>query len=104
LTLRPLDHGDHAIEERLAGIGGDLDDEPVRQHARAAGDGAPVAAGLANDGRALAGDGALVDRRDADDDLAVARNERPGLDEDEMALAEVGARDGDELRASRIEL
>jgi hypothetical protein len=68
------------------------DDEPVRQDARAARDGAAVAAGLADDGCALAGDRALVDRRDADDDLAVARDELARLDEDEVALAEVGAR------------
>ena len=74
LPLGALDHRDHPVEERLAGVGRDADDEPVGQHARAAGDGAAVAAALADDRRALAGDGALVDRRDALDDLAVARD------------------------------
>ena len=55
------------------GFGGDADDEPVGEDARAAGDRAAVAAALADDRRALAGDGALVDRGDALDDLAVAR-------------------------------
>ena len=72
LALGALDHRDHPVEERLARVGRDADDEPVGQDARAAGDRAAVAAALADDGRALAGDGALVDRGDALDDLAVA--------------------------------
>jgi hypothetical protein len=55
------------------GLRGDAHDEPVGEHARAAGDRAAVAAALADDRRALAGDGALVDRGDAFDDLPVAR-------------------------------
>ena len=47
--LGALDERDHAVEERLAGLLGDLDDDPVGGHARAAGDGAAVAAGLADD-------------------------------------------------------
>jgi hypothetical protein len=57
------------------GIGGDAHDDPVGQHARAAGHGAAVAAGLAHDRRRFAGDGALVDRGDAFDDLAVGRDQ-----------------------------
>ena len=72
-ALRAFDHRDHPVEERLAGIGGHADDEPVREHARAAGDGREVAAGFAHHRRAFAGDRALVDRRDALDDLAVGR-------------------------------
>ena len=72
LPLRALDQRDHAVEEGLARVGGDADDEPVGEHARAAGDGAAVAAALADHRRALAGDGALVDRGDALDHLAVA--------------------------------
>ena len=45
LPLGALDHRDHPIEERLAGIGADADDDPVREDARPAGDGAAVAAG-----------------------------------------------------------
>jgi hypothetical protein len=66
--------------------------DPVREDARPARDGAAVAAGLADHGRALAGDRALVDRRDASTDLAVARDELPAVDEDDVALAEDGAR------------
>ncbi len=50
LTLGAFDHRDHAIEEGLAGIGADPDDDPVREHACARDDGAAIAAGLADDG------------------------------------------------------
>ena len=73
------------------GFGGDADDEPVGEHARAAGDGAAVAAALADDRRALAGDRALVDRGDALDDLAVAGDDVAGLDEHDVALARAAA-------------
>ena len=72
-ALRALDHRDHAIEETLALAARDAHDEPVRQHARAARHGREVAAGFAQHGRRLARHGALVDRRDAFDDLAVGR-------------------------------
>ena len=63
--LGALDEGDHAVQEGLAGLLRDLDDDAVREHARAAGDRAAVAAGLADDGRRLAGDRGLVDGGDA---------------------------------------
>ena len=69
LPRRALDERDHAVEERLAGVGGDADDDVVGQHLRAAGDRRAIAAAFADDGRALAGDRALVDRRDAFDRL-----------------------------------
>ena len=80
--LGALDERDHAVEERLARLLRDLDDEPVREEPRAAGDGRAVAAGLADDGRGLAGDRRLVDRAGALDDVAVggddlARPRRP---------------------------
>ena len=31
--LAPFDHGDHAVEEGLAGVGGDADDQPVGEDA-----------------------------------------------------------------------
>ena len=43
--LRAFDQRDHAVQKTFAGIGGDADLDFVRQHARAAGDGAAVAAG-----------------------------------------------------------
>ncbi len=74
LPLRALDQRDHPVQERLAGVGRDLDDDPVGQHLGAAGDRAPVSAGFADHRRALAGDRGLVDRGDAHDD----RRRRPG--------------------------
>ena len=73
------------------GIGGDAHDEPVGEHARAAGHGAPVAAALADHRRALAGDGALVHRGDALDDLAVAGDEVARLHEHEVAARAAAA-------------
>ena len=85
-----LDEGDHAVEEALAGLLGDLDHDAVREHARAAGDRGAVAAGLADHGRRLAGDGGLVDRGDALDDGAVAGDDLARLDDDDVAARELG--------------
>jgi hypothetical protein len=73
-----LDQADHVVEEALAGVGGDAMTRLVGEDARAAGDGAAVAAGLADDGRGLAGDGGLVHRGGALDDLAVAGDQLAG--------------------------
>ena len=88
-----LDERDHPVDEGLAGLARDLDDDPVGQHGRAPGDGAPVAAGLADDGCGLAGDRRLVDGRDPLDDVAVAGDDLAGLDDDEVAEAQLGAPD-----------
>ncbi len=56
LALGTLDQRDHPVQKRVAGIGGDAHLDPVRDHARAAGHGGPVAARLANDRSRLAGD------------------------------------------------
>ena len=74
LAAGALDQRDHPVEERLARLGGDPHDDPVGQHPGAAGDRRAVAARLADHRRRLAGDGRLVDRGDALDDLAVARD------------------------------
>ena len=71
LTAGAFDEGDHPVDERLARLRGDAHHDPVGEHARAAGDGAAVAAGLADDRGGLAGDRRLVDGRDAPDDVAV---------------------------------
>ena len=39
LPLRALDQRDHAVQKCLAGIGGDLDLDPVREDTRAPGHG-----------------------------------------------------------------
>ena len=60
--------------------------EPVGKHARAAGDAAAVAAALADDRGAFAGDGAFIDRGDAFDHFAVAGNQVAGFDQHDIVL------------------
>ncbi len=48
LPVGALDEGDHPVDEALAGLLGDLDDDAVGQHGGAAGDRRAVAAGLAD--------------------------------------------------------
>ena len=99
-ALGALDEGDHAVEERLPGLLGDLDHEPVGEQARAARDRRAVAARLADDRRGLARDRRLVDRADALDDLAVRGDDLAGLDDDDVAAPELGC--GDLLEAARV--
>ena len=89
LTARAFDHRDHPVEERFARVDGDAHDQPVGQHARAAGHGGEIAAGLADHRRRLAGDRALVDRGDAFDHLAVERDRVARLDQDDGALPQL---------------
>ena len=91
LPAGALDQGDHPVDEALARLLGDLDDDAVRQHLRAAGDRVAVAAALADHRRALTGDRALVDAGDAVDDVAVAGDDVAGLADDPVALAAVAA-------------
>ena len=74
LAFGPFDQFDHAVHERLAGVGGHADRDLVGEHLGAAGDGRAVAAGLADHGGRFAGDGRFVDRGGAFDDLAVGGN------------------------------
>ena len=60
-------------------------DDAVGEHLGAAGDRAPVAAGLADDRGGLAGDRRLVDAGDTLDDVAVAGDDLPGHDDDPVA-------------------
>ena len=79
---RAFHEGDHAVEERAAGGGGDAHDQPVGDDLGAARHRGAVAARLADHRRAFARDGALVDAGDPLDHLAVAtgsgRRPRPG--------------------------
>ncbi len=93
LPLRALDQRDHAIEEAVPRLGGDAHLDPVRDDARAGGDGGTVAARLADDGRALAGDRRLVDAGDALHHLAVGGDQVAGLDQHQLALFELGGGD-----------
>ena len=67
------------------GLGGDPDDDPVGEHHGAAGDRAPVAAGLADHRGGLAGHRGLVDGGHALDDVTVAGDPLPGLHDDHVA-------------------
>ena len=61
-------------------------------HARAAGDGAAVAAALADDRRGFAGDRRFIDARDAFDDFAVGGNDVARFADDEIAFVQVRSR------------
>ena len=75
------------------GLIGDADFDFVGQHARAAGDGAAVAAAFADDGRGFAGDGGFVHRGRAFDDFAVGGNDFAGAHDHDVAFAQVGGAD-----------
>ena len=85
-----LDQRDHPIQERLAGLLGDFHDDLIGGHARAAGDRAAIAAGLADHRRRLAGDRRLVDRRDALDHRAVAGDQLARGDDHDVAARQLG--------------
>ena len=91
LPVGPLDERDHPVEERLARLGRDAHDDLVGQHPGAAGDRRAVAAGLADDRCRLAGDGRLVDRGDALDDVAVAGDHLAGAHDAHVADGELRA-------------
>ena len=82
------------VEETFAGIGGDVDEEGVGEDGGAAGHGAAVAAGFADDGGGFAGDGGFVHGGCTFDDFTVAGDEFAGLHEDEVAFGELGGVDG----------
>ena len=101
LTLRSLDEGDHAVEEAFARDCRDPHDDLIREHAGASGDGGAVAAGLPDDRRRLSGDGGFVDARDSLDHLAVGGDDLSRRDDDDVAEAELDARDVLERARSR---
>ena len=92
LPVGPFHQGDHPVEEGLAALGGDAHHDAVGQHLGAAGDRRAVATGLADDRGRLAGDGRLVHRGDAFDDLAVGGDEVARLADDQVALGQLGRR------------
>src|SRR5205823_8694144 len=94
MPLGALDQRDHTVQEGLAGVGGDPDDQPVGEDAGAAGDAAAVAAAFADDGGAFASDGAFIDGGHAFDDLAVSRVQFADFDQDHIVLSERGSRYG----------
>ena len=96
LPVGPLDEGDHPVEERLARLRRDPHDDAVGEDPGASGDGRAVAAGFADHRRRLAGDGRLVDRGDALDDVTVAGDHLAGLDDDQVADLQLRRRNIDD--------
>ena len=88
-----LNHRDHAVDERMAGLGGDFDDDAVAEDARAARDGAAIAAALPDNRGGFAGDGGLVDGGDALDDVAIRGDHIAGFADDEVAFDQIGGGD-----------
>ncbi|GAA3467397.1 hypothetical protein GCM10018965_019500 [Nonomuraea roseola] len=95
LPVGALDEGDHPIDEALARLLGDPDGDLVGEHLGAAGHRGTVTAGLADHRSGLAGDGRLVHAGDALDHVAVTGDDLPGLDDDDVALPQLGR--GDQL-------
>src|SRR5262249_56957437 len=75
----------HRQEDGEAGAGGVFHSDQAGKTGRAAGNGRPAAACLANDGSRLAGDRRFVDRGDAFDNFAIPGDEIPRLDKDNVA-------------------
>ena len=92
LPLGAFHQRDHAVEEGRALRRGDAHLDPVRQHARAAGDRRAVAAAFADDRRGFAGDRRLVHRGDAFDHLAVAGDQVAGFHQHDVARLAAPAR------------
>jgi len=99
-----LDQADHPVDEGLAGLRGDLHDDPVAEHAGSPGDSAAVAAVLAHDGSGFTGDRRLVDARDAGDDVAVSGDHLARFDDHDVTESEVGGRgvDGSGVQSIRV--
>ena len=95
LAVGAFDERDHAVQKRVPGLGRDLHDDAVGQHGRATGDGGAVAARLPDDRGRFSGDGRLVHRGDALDDVAVGRDDVARLAHDAVALAQ--RRGGDDV-------
>ena len=89
LAFRAFDHRNHSVEKAVALLHRDADDDAVADDARAAGDGAAVAAALANDGRRFASDGGFIHAGDAFDHFAVGGNHVTRFADDEVALLQI---------------
>ena len=81
-----------------------LDLDPVRQHLGAAGNGRAVAAGFADHGSRLAGNGRLIHRSHAFNHFAVARDVVAGLDVNHVSCAKQAADDLFKAAVGRVAL
>ncbi len=93
LPLRALDQRNHAVQKGLARIRRNANLDLVRQHLRSAGNRRPIAAGLANHRRGLTCNRRLVNRSNAVDHLAIARNHVAGNHQDNISRAQIRTRD-----------
>jgi hypothetical protein len=93
LALGPFDQRDHAVEEALSRFLRHAHGDRVGQHAGACRHRAAVAARLADDRRAFAGDGRLVDRGHARDHFAIGGDQLAGLDHHDGAARQFAGRD-----------
>src|SRR5207249_44464 len=91
-----FDQRNHAVEEGFARIRADPDLDVIREYLGAR-DRAAVAAGLANYGRAFAGDHGLVHAGDALDHVAVSRNDVVWLTDHDVSPAKNRCADGFDL-------
>jgi hypothetical protein len=92
LPVGAFDQRDHAVEEAVAGFGGDADDDLVGQHLGPADHTGTIGAGLAQHRCGFAGDRGFVDRGQALDDLAVGGDLLAGADDHGVARAQVSGR------------
>ena len=88
LPLGPFHQSNHAIQEGLARARGDAHDDAIGQDFRAAGYGGTVAATFANDRCGLAGNRRFIDRGDAFNDFAIARDDLTRFNDNHVAFAQ----------------
>ncbi|MCY1411039.1 hypothetical protein D9M71_264210 [compost metagenome] len=88
LPFGAFNQGDHTVQGRLAGVGGDFHQQPVGHHSGVAGHRRTVATRLTDYRRGLAGDRRLVDGRNAFDYFTVAGDHFTGHHAHDVALAQ----------------
>ena len=87
--LRAFDQRDHPVEKAAAFLHRDPNHNAIADHARAAGDGAAVAAAFANHRSRFTRDGGLVHAGDAFDHFAIGRNHIARFADDEVAFLQI---------------
>ena len=90
LTAGAFHHGNHAVQEGIARLRRDADDNAVADHAGAARHGAAVAAAFPDDRGGFARNGGLVHAGNAFNHFAVKRNDVPCFAQHLLSLAQFG--------------
>ena len=91
LPLGAFNQSNHLVDESFAGVRCDTNFDLIGQYPRAPRDGRAIAARFANDRSGLSGDGRLIDRCDAIDDISVTWNHFARGHNNNIAGAEFGA-------------